>query len=49
MPRYILNERRIEDIERAVSDYIRNRLQIPVEWVEEYNELILSLNNERQV
>lgn len=40
MPRYILEERRLFDIIAAVERYIDDKQPIPIEWIEEYNDLI---------
>ncbi len=38
-PKYIHDEHRAIDISNAIVRYLRNSLPIPIEWVEEYNEL----------
>lgn len=39
-PRYVLDELRARDIREAILRYLASGLKIPLEWVEEYNELI---------
>ena len=38
-PRYIHDEHRAIDISKAIVRYLNKSLPIPIEWVEEYNEL----------
>ncbi len=38
-PKCIHDEHRAIDISKAIVRYLNNRLPIPIEWVEEYNEL----------
>jgi hypothetical protein len=40
MPRYIHDERRLREIQAAVARAYDAETRIPVEWIEEYNELI---------
>lgn len=46
MPRKIHREHRFYDVCDAISRYYNANLQIPIEWIEEYNELLEVLNNE---
>lgn len=51
-PRYIVEEQRVEEIEKAVQrqlDFTNNKGQprIPQEWITEHSELILGLANRR--
>ena len=39
-PKYICDMDRIKDIRCAINRYFIAELEIPVEWVEEYNNLI---------
>lgn len=39
-PKYIWDSQRLNEIKRAMTDYIQADFKIPVEWVEEYNELL---------
>lgn len=41
VPRYIWEEKRIQDIEEAIDRFKEARKPIPVEWFKEYNELIV--------
>jgi hypothetical protein len=40
MPRYIWNEKRLEDLRDAIYRYISAVRPVPAEWIEEYNELL---------
>ncbi|MCG7345336.1 hypothetical protein MHZ92_14445 [Sporosarcina sp. ACRSL] len=40
MPRMIWDEKREDDLARAIERYIADRRQVPPEWITEYNELI---------
>lgn len=46
VPRKIHREHRFYDVCDAISRYYNANLQIPVEWIEEYNELLEVLDNE---
>lgn len=39
-PKKFWNEERVNNIIQAINRYVCANKQIPVEWVEEYNELI---------
>jgi hypothetical protein len=39
-PKYIRNSQRIEEIHKAIVRYTESHYIIPIEWIEEYNELI---------
>jgi hypothetical protein len=47
MPRYLHDESRMIEIYSAVSRYYHAGKAIPVEWIEEYNELTKSIRNEK--
>lgn len=40
MPRYIWDETRILTLISAINGYVTANKAIPIEWIEEYNELI---------
>lgn len=40
MPRYIWEERRLEELRDAIYRYISDVIHVPPAWIEEYNELI---------
>lgn len=40
MPRYIWKEKRLADIKSAMHRYTDSFKRIPLEWIEEYNELV---------
>ncbi len=42
-PRFILRDKRIKEIREAISRYIDSRIAIPIEWIEEYNQLVKEL------
>ncbi|MEK5135602.1 hypothetical protein NST39_16320 [Bacillus sp. FSL W8-0645] len=42
MPKWIHDERRAEDLAAAIERRITERLEIPHEWFEEYNNLLES-------
>lgn len=44
-PKFIWEVQRIEDLVSAMNRYINAGLEIPVEWVENYNELIIKYEN----
>jgi|TARA_R110000765_G_scaffold70309_1_gene136434 hypothetical protein len=39
-PKYISDAERLEEVKAAIVRYFKAELEIPVEWVEEYNNLI---------
>ncbi len=39
-PKRIVQEKRLNDVCLAISRYWTAGLKIPIEWVEEYNELV---------
>ena len=41
VPKYTAIERRIIKIQSAILRHIESDYQVPIEWVEEYNELIV--------
>ena len=41
MPRHLHIEKRIFDIKDAMNRYIDQKVPIPLEWYEEYNELAI--------
>lgn len=43
-PRKIWNLTRLQDIIRAIEDYTEAGLEIDLEWIKEYNELITEVN-----
>jgi hypothetical protein len=43
MPRYIHDEQRLNDLCLAINRYITGNKAIPIEWIEEYNELVKRL------
>jgi uncharacterized FlaG/YvyC family protein len=42
-PRFIHNEQRIHEIVEAMNRYIQVNKQIPIEWIDEYNELVITV------
>jgi len=43
-PRFMNDTERFNEVTRAIERYRAAQLKIPIEWVEEYNELIELLN-----
>lgn len=43
MPKYLHDEKRFIDVCAAICRYYDEGCQIPIEWIEEYNELILKV------
>ncbi|ATH95160.1 hypothetical protein ACH95_23305 [Bacillus glycinifermentans] len=39
-PRFIHDEQRAEELSGAIMSYIQDNRRIPIEWLEEYNELL---------
>jgi hypothetical protein len=39
-PKYIWDEQRIQDLKGAIERYTQANLQVPIEWVDEYNTLV---------
>jgi hypothetical protein len=39
-PKYIVEAKRLQEIREAIIRYCEARKEIPMEWVEEYNELV---------
>lgn len=44
LPKFIHDEQRLHEIAAAIQRYASNRLEIPTEWIKEYNDLLRSLN-----
>ena len=42
-PRFILRDKRIKEIREAINRYTESNVQIPIAWIEEYNQLIKEL------
>lgn len=45
VPKYIHTRSRFNDVKEAIIRYIEFGKEIPVDWIEEYNELNNKLNN----
>lgn len=43
IPKKIWIEQRINEIRRAVNEYINAGMRVNVEWIEEYNQLLKEL------
>ena len=39
-PRFLVNEKRLYEVREAIVRYYNAEWQIPIEWIEEYNDLI---------
>jgi len=42
MPRHIWIKERLDELESAIQRYIEADKSVPIEWIMEYNELVLS-------
>lgn len=40
-PKWIWEEKRLEDLKKTIEIYYKNGLVIPLEWIEEYNNLLI--------
>lgn len=40
-PKWMWEERRLEDLKKTIERYYKNGLVIPIEWIEEYNDLLI--------
>ncbi len=40
VPKFIRQEQRLKEVKEAINRYFEAGLEIPTEWIEEYNELI---------
>lgn len=40
VPKFVRQKERLDEVRSAIARYYREEMKIPVEWVEEYNELI---------
>lgn len=49
IPRYIRDEKRMNEIEEAITEYMKVAYPIPVEWIKEYNELCQTIKRGRGV
>jgi len=45
-PRFIRDEQRLNEILAAIERYAAEKTPIPLEWVEEYNEICIRLQEE---
>lgn len=46
-PRYLVMEERFQELKQAIQQYSERGHIIPLEWVDEYNELIKSISSEQ--
>lgn len=47
-PRFLVAEERLFDIDEAIERFLHSRTAIPVEWIEERNELIAYLKEREE-
>ena len=40
-PRYIADKQRLNEIRKSIARYYTTGLPIPIEWIKEYNELVV--------
>jgi len=45
-PKWFWQGQRITEIIKALDRYIQAELEIPIEWVEQYNELVAEIKTE---
>jgi len=43
IPKSINDQKRYHEVCEAITRYYNASLQIPIEWIEEYNELVLKV------
>lgn len=48
MPKNILDNIRLVDIHDAVNRYFFDKKEIPIEWIEEYNDLVKKVVKENE-
>jgi hypothetical protein len=46
MPKYIWDDKRFYEVCGAITRYYQEGLEIPIEWIEEYNQYIRSKNHD---
>lgn len=46
-PRWICEEERLEQVRAAIGRYIDASMNVPVEWIEEHNELTARLSSRK--
>ena len=39
VPKFIIDEKRLNEIKKAIDRYMDENYKIPLKWIEEYNEL----------
>ena len=44
MPKTIWLTKRLEDLDRAILEYMAEDLEVSIDWVKERNELLIQLN-----
>jgi len=44
-PRYIQEEQRLAEIISAIERYCKAKVEIPLVWIDEYNDLVISLED----
>ena len=44
MPKFIWNEKRLSELILAIQRYLNVEMPIPIDWIEEYNNLINERN-----
>lgn len=48
-PRFILDEERVVEIREAMIRFTNNHQAIPLDWIEEYNELVGRINEREKI
>jgi len=44
MPRKFHDEKRMQDLANAINRRLQEPSNIPIDWIEEYNELVIRFN-----
>ena len=42
-PRHIVEKARLADVKNAIARYLLENKEAPIEWLEEYNDLVKSI------
>jgi len=45
IPKILWETKRLEELTKAINRYLNDVQPIPIEWIEEYNELIIKYGN----
>lgn len=45
VPKFIWEEMRLNELGRAIREYMDFNLEVRLEWIEEYNELVIKVRD----